>query len=153
MLALLYTRITASTLHSVPLPPPDCQVRIKRLSQTAQHPASMTSNRSIPVEVEEAVIDQCADDANTLCRCALTCRDWLPRSRFYLFSAVCISTPDRLWSFCDVLDSLRSCEISFSPSQWPPIGPSSILLAYWRLSRSDFYRGSLICANGYFGIT
>ncbi|TBU41870.1 hypothetical protein BD309DRAFT_231265 [Dichomitus squalens] len=66
----------------------------------------MTSNRSIPVEVEEAVIDQCVDDANTLCRCALTCRDWLPRSRFHLFSAVCISTPDRLWSFCDVLDSL-----------------------------------------------
>ena len=60
---------------------------------------------SFPTEVEEAVIDQCADDVGTLRHCALTCRRWLPRSRFHLFSAVCVSTPDRLWSFCDVLDA------------------------------------------------
>lgn len=59
----------------------------------------------MPMEMQESVIDQSADDILTLRHCALTCRDWLPRSRFHLFSAVRISTQQDIYSICDFLDA------------------------------------------------
>ena len=60
---------------------------------------------TLPIDVQEIVIDESADDAHTLRQCALTCRDWLPRSRFHLFSAIRISTQEEIYSFCDLLDA------------------------------------------------
>ena len=58
-----------------------------------------------PVKIEENVIDKSLNDVATLRHCALTCRDWLPRSRFHLFSLIRISTQENIYLFCDLLDA------------------------------------------------
>ena len=65
----------------------------------------MNNGSTLPIDVQETVIDESADDVDTLRQCALTCRDWLPRSRFHLLSAICISTQEDIYSFCDYLDA------------------------------------------------
>ncbi|PIL25678.1 hypothetical protein GSI_11428 [Ganoderma sinense ZZ0214-1] len=62
---------------------------------------------SLSTEIEENVIDYVysVDDITTLLNCALTCRDWLPRSRIHLFSAIRLSTREDMYSFCDFLDT------------------------------------------------
>lgn len=76
---------------------------------------------TLPTEVEENAIDYCADDIATLRRCALTCRDWLPRSRIHLFSAIRLSTREDIHSLCDFLDAHPArrtliCSIIMAPT-------------------------------------
>lgn len=64
------------------------------------------SSPRLPIEVLERVIDICSEEAETyntrysyLRSFALTCRSWLPRSRFHLFSVLYIQDESRLLSF------------------------------------------------------
>ena len=57
-----------------------------------------------PVETEENFIDQLSDCVPALRYCALTCRAWLPRSRFHLLRSVRIKSEKHLEAFSDMLD-------------------------------------------------
>ncbi|RPD79682.1 hypothetical protein L226DRAFT_425802, partial [Lentinus tigrinus ALCF2SS1-7] len=46
----------------------------------------------VPVEVAERIIDLLSDHVGTLRSCALTCREWLPRSQYRLMTSI------RIWS-------------------------------------------------------
>ncbi|PIL22878.1 hypothetical protein GSI_15574 [Ganoderma sinense ZZ0214-1] len=52
----------------------------------------MPFRATLPVEIEENVIDQLEGDFASLRNCALTCRAWVPRSRTLLLRAVRIAT-------------------------------------------------------------
>ena len=75
------------------------------ISSTATPSSVMNNGPKLPLDVQETIIDESADNVFTLRHCALTCRDWLPRSRFHLLSAVCISTQEDIYSFCKFLDA------------------------------------------------
>ncbi|KAL7284542.1 hypothetical protein ACG7TL_001834 [Trametes sanguinea] len=47
---------------------------------------------AFPQELCDAIIDECRRDIPTLLQCALTCRAWLPRSRFDIFSTAVLHT-------------------------------------------------------------
>ena len=63
-------------------------------------PSGMTFVK-FPVDVQEHVIDQFADDTLSLRNCALTCRAWHPRSRYYLVSSIQVRTRDDYDSLCE----------------------------------------------------
>ncbi|KAI0073165.1 hypothetical protein K474DRAFT_1603825, partial [Panus rudis PR-1116 ss-1] len=44
-----------------------------------------TTTRTMPPELADYTLDFLHDDAATLGSCALTCKAWLPTSRFHLF--------------------------------------------------------------------
>ena len=48
----------------------------------------------IPPEIGDEIIDQLQDDVQSLRACALTCRDWHPRSRIYLFPNILLHGDD-----------------------------------------------------------
>ena len=75
------------------------------ISSTATPSSVMNNGPKLPLDVQETIIDESAHNVFTLRHCALTCRDWLPRSRFHLLSAVCISTQEDIYSFCNFLDT------------------------------------------------
>ena len=58
-------------------------------------------NSPLHLELEEQVIDQLSDNFSALRSCSLTCRRWLPRSRYHLFSAIRIRTKDELSQLLD----------------------------------------------------
>ena len=58
----------------------------------------------LPIEVSEAVIDEASDDTESLRNLSLTCSAFLPRSRYHLFSSICIQTVEQMESSRDFLD-------------------------------------------------
>ncbi len=58
---------------------------------------------TFPVEVEECIIDELYYDICALQNCTLTCRRWLPRTRYHLFAAIRVTTKDELLSLCALL--------------------------------------------------
>lgn len=62
-------------------------------------------NSRLPIEVCERVIDECFDfdwpDRETLRACALTCSDWLPRSRYNLYHELRIQDSEAAGSIVD----------------------------------------------------
>ncbi|TBU33872.1 hypothetical protein BD309DRAFT_855433 [Dichomitus squalens] len=65
--------------------------------------------RLFPTEIEENLLDLLSDHPQTLRNCALTCRRWLPRSRFHLLRAVSLRTREDLASLCGFLDVDPQC--------------------------------------------
>ena len=59
----------------------------------------------LPLEVSEAVIDQSSDDTASLRNLSLTCATFLPRSRYHLFSSICVRTVEQMESSRDFLDA------------------------------------------------
>ena len=59
----------------------------------------------LPWEVIERVIDHSAECTTTLCSFALSCHQLHPRSSFLLFSDVHLTSRNRLFTFCDVLQA------------------------------------------------
>ncbi len=51
---------------------------------------------TLPVEVEERIIDKLHYHVDALQNCALTCRHWRPRTRYHLFAAIRVTTKDEL---------------------------------------------------------
>ncbi|KAI0758740.1 hypothetical protein C8Q74DRAFT_1209427 [Fomes fomentarius] len=51
---------------------------------------------TLPVEVEERIIDKLHYHVDALQNCALTCRRWRPRTRYHLFAAIRVTTKDEL---------------------------------------------------------
>ncbi|OCH90377.1 hypothetical protein OBBRIDRAFT_730880, partial [Obba rivulosa] len=47
-----------------------------------------TQECRIPPEVTDRIIDVLSSDKRALRKCSLTCRRWLPRSRFHLFKTI-----------------------------------------------------------------
>ena len=45
-----------------------------------------------PIDIEEHIIDQLVDHFASLRRCSLTCKAWVPRTRFHLFGTIRIAT-------------------------------------------------------------
>ncbi|KAI8972442.1 hypothetical protein BD414DRAFT_425900 [Trametes punicea] len=60
---------------------------------------------AIPQDVVEAIIDAVWPDQAALRHCALTCRGWLPRSRYNLLYEVMVCTPHMLSRFSRMLDA------------------------------------------------
>ncbi|KAI0758699.1 hypothetical protein C8Q74DRAFT_1209590, partial [Fomes fomentarius] len=58
---------------------------------------------TLPVEVEEGIIDKLHYHIDALRNCALTCRRWLPRTRYHLFATIRVTTKDELFSLCTSL--------------------------------------------------
>ncbi|KAJ6551818.1 hypothetical protein B0H19DRAFT_1073449 [Mycena capillaripes] len=58
--------------------------------------------RRFPSELEDVVVDFCHEDHTTLASCGLVCRDWLPVSRFHLFSSISLTT-ENAPAFLDIL--------------------------------------------------
>lgn len=62
------------------------QTDIAEHDQSAQGDVEPLPQRKLPQEVCEQVLDQLPrDDIETLRRCSLVCKDWLPRASTYLF--------------------------------------------------------------------
>ncbi|EMD31171.1 hypothetical protein CERSUDRAFT_119983 [Gelatoporia subvermispora B] len=69
-------------------------------------PKRATENVSFPPEITDRILDFLHGDVHALRNCSLTCRAWLPRSRFHLFSTMeLLRQPSRLESFCAFLQS------------------------------------------------
>ncbi len=85
------------------------QPRSSSAPPSVHHLAEITLLRSmaprVPVEVAERAIDQLADDHRSLRNCALVCRQWLPRTRLYLFREVVLTTYQQLYMLCSILQS------------------------------------------------
>lgn len=78
-----------------------------------------TSSPIFPIEVFEHIIDECCigegegwydresirDDQETLLACALTCKAWLPRSRFHILRRVAFSDTSQVFKFAHLLDA------------------------------------------------
>ncbi|KAI0758709.1 hypothetical protein C8Q74DRAFT_1299524 [Fomes fomentarius] len=58
---------------------------------------------TFPAELEECIIDELYYDIRALRNCTLTCRRWLPRTRYHLFAAIRVRTKDELLSLCALL--------------------------------------------------
>ncbi len=58
---------------------------------------------TLPVEVEEGIIDKLHYHVDALRNCALTCRRWQPRTRYHLFAAIRVRMRDELFSLCTSL--------------------------------------------------
>ncbi|KAI0758782.1 hypothetical protein C8Q74DRAFT_1372701 [Fomes fomentarius] len=56
-----------------------------------------------PPEIKDRIIDHLHGDVKTLRQCALTCSEWLPRSRCNLFVAVWVVTRKQLFSLCSAI--------------------------------------------------
>ena len=69
----------------------------------AQPEASSSSVPSLPPEIWDAVICHLHADNEALIACCLTCRAWLPTSRYYLFRHVRLKTRKSYASFLDSL--------------------------------------------------
>ncbi|RPD63568.1 hypothetical protein L227DRAFT_608788 [Lentinus tigrinus ALCF2SS1-6] len=65
----------------------------------------LTDQPHVPLEVAENIIDQLVHHVDTLRSCALTCRGWLPRSRYHLMTSIRIQAKDDLSSMYDYLSS------------------------------------------------
>ncbi|KAH8077894.1 hypothetical protein BXZ70DRAFT_693068 [Cristinia sonorae] len=71
----------------------------------------MQQSTRLPVEIWERIIDFCAHDSEvdldsqSLYACALTCRDWLLRSRMHLYDVVNLLTADHFQRFLTVIRS------------------------------------------------
>ena len=81
-----------------------------------------------PTEVEECIIDMLSDRPRTLCRCALTCRRWLPRSRYRLLCFVLIKSRAGLASLCKFLDNHPHCRTWIRSVAVTPIVEKETLL-------------------------
>lgn len=57
----------------------------------------------MPTEVYEGIIDALGPDCATLAQCALTCRAWLPRSRYNLYRRTTLRSQAQLSSFSQTL--------------------------------------------------
>ncbi len=55
----------------------------------------------LPIEIEDRIVDQLVDHPASLRNCSLTCRAWLPRSRFHLFGTIRIRTKSVLDAVLD----------------------------------------------------
>ncbi|KAI0950995.1 hypothetical protein AcW1_008156 [Taiwanofungus camphoratus] len=66
----------------------------------------------IPTEVFERIIDlydtRALEDRNALMACALTCRSWLPRSRYRLFYSVKVSSLQERGRFSNLITASPS---------------------------------------------
>ncbi|KAJ7035225.1 hypothetical protein C8F04DRAFT_1182633 [Mycena alexandri] len=58
--------------------------------------------KRFPPELVDTVIDFCYDDPAALASCGLVCRDWLPASRYHIFSAVLL-TPQNAPAFLELI--------------------------------------------------
>lgn len=65
----------------------------------------MAFNPPFPIDVFEVVIDQASNNTDTLRNLSLTCRTFLYRSRYNLFSSIGIQTVQQMESFRQFLDS------------------------------------------------
>ena len=65
----------------------------------------------LPLELEERVIDSSCDSVSTLRSCSLTCRRWLPRSRYHLFSSIRVSTKDELYALHQAIEDAPHLEL------------------------------------------
>ncbi|KAH9886227.1 hypothetical protein C8Q73DRAFT_283667 [Cubamyces lactineus] len=58
---------------------------------------------TFPQEIYDILIDHCRRDTPTLLQCALTCRAWLPRSRYNLYHIVILRQREQLTGFSRTL--------------------------------------------------
>ncbi|GBE85367.1 hypothetical protein SCP_0705540 [Sparassis crispa] len=67
----------------------------------------------LPTELTDRIIDFLWDDAPSLCRCALTCHTWLPRSHYNLYNSIHLDTRRSLESLIRA-SRIRNVERSLS---------------------------------------
>ena len=65
---------------------------------------SIVLELTLPIEIFEAIIDQTNDHAESLRQLSLTCKTFLPRSRYHLFSSICIRTVHQMETSREFLD-------------------------------------------------
>ncbi|PIL24520.1 hypothetical protein GSI_14276 [Ganoderma sinense ZZ0214-1] len=65
----------------------------------------MSSHIRLPPELCDQTIDHLWDDPDALRACSLTCKDWLPSSRYHLFRNVRLRHSDDVTRFRALLDS------------------------------------------------
>ncbi len=75
---------------------------------------------TLPVEVEERIIDKLHYHIDALQKCTLTCHRWLPRARYHLFAAIRVTTKDELFSFyalsiVSISPSTSTCALPHKP--------------------------------------
>ncbi|KAI0640415.1 hypothetical protein C8Q79DRAFT_1015196 [Trametes meyenii] len=58
----------------------------------------------IPSELSGSIVDNLRGDVRAFRECALTCRDWYPRSRYNLYVAVALQDRKQLYKFASTLD-------------------------------------------------
>lgn len=51
---------------------------------------TMSKQRALPLELTDNIIDYAHADKSTLFACSLVCKDWLPSTRFHLFTIISI---------------------------------------------------------------
>ncbi|KAJ6555150.1 hypothetical protein DFH09DRAFT_1318341 [Mycena vulgaris] len=90
--------------------------------------------KRFPAELEDTLIDFCHGDHATLASCGLVCRDWLPASRYHIFSSVRL-TPQNAAGFVDITSSsptiapsVREADLHFSETSLPNLIPILKLL-------------------------
>lgn len=91
----------------------DSLLSLPRCCFRSRSPSCLPSRRTmensrLPIEVCERVIDECfyfdwRPDRKTLRACALTCSDWLPRSRYNLYHGLYLKDSKSAGSIVDTL--------------------------------------------------
>ena len=85
---------------------------------------TMPTRISIPLELQEQVIDSLTNDKSALQQCALTCRAWVPRARLQLFRNITLRTRHDVYRLANAFDSGDGlekliCELSIAPGDGP----------------------------------
>ena len=92
------------------LPPLPAQSLLSQFPARTLLPAVFPKLRTLPsmqapIEVFETVIDEASDNPASLRLLSLTCREFLPRSRYHLFSCVVIRSVEQMESSSSLLDA------------------------------------------------
>ncbi|KAJ6629369.1 hypothetical protein B0H10DRAFT_1986879 [Mycena sp. CBHHK59/15] len=90
-----------------------------------------TSMKRFPSELEDTIIDFVHSDRPTLASCGLVCRDWVPVSRYHLFSCVSLSRQSAP-GFIEIMETsqttipllVRDVQLHFSTVSLPSLVPT-----------------------------
>ncbi|KAJ7474701.1 hypothetical protein FB451DRAFT_274698 [Mycena latifolia] len=86
--------------------------------------------KRFPSELEDAFIDFCRADHATLASCGLVCRDWLPASRYHLFSSVYLTPQNAIVSSSPTIPPLvREVQLNSPAASLPNLVPILMLLS------------------------
>ena len=87
------------------------------------------SNPNLPAELLDEIVDLLRDDGDTLKRCCLVSKSWIPRTRKHLFANVQFLSPEMLQAWKDTFPDPSTSPACYTKSLQVPVYSEGISLA------------------------
>ena len=91
--------------------------------------ATVMSNPDLPAELVEKIVDLLRDDADTLKRCCLVSKSWIPLTRKHLFANIEFRSPEMLQAWKDTFPDPSTSPACYTKSLRVPVYSDDITLA------------------------